>query len=222
LLVRCGSAAPRLRSTSSSAGRGAAFQYCRMVGGLSVTSLMFDSDEPAALGTIQFLPARVATYADLLTPQILAEFGSRLAVIDRGLGDPMNRAHIVDIEQGAHTVASGSAAIKAWHAEGRQFLTVYVNRGNWDAVLAACLPVRPYSWVATLDGTLNPNGKFPHLTQFASESALGLHADVSVVWDEGWLPQHQAPNPVALSALRGGITSLGSIAAQMNQAIAGL
>jgi hypothetical protein len=190
-----------------------------MVGGLSVTSLMFDSDEPALLGTIQFLPARVATYADLLTPAIVTQFGSRLAVIDRGLGDPMKRAHIVDIEQGAHTVASGSAAIKAWHTEGRQFLTVYVNRDNWDAVLAACLPVHPYSWVATLDGTLNPNGRFPHLTQFASESALGLHADVSVVWDEGWLPQGRMEDPAVVSALKGQVASLQTLSAQMEQAV---
>lgn len=184
-----------------------------------MTSLMFDSDDPAALGTIQMVPARLATYADLLTPQILAEFGSRLAVIDRGLGDPMNRAHIVDVEQGADTIASGAEKIKAWHAEGRQYLTVYVNRDNWDAVLAACLPVHPYSWVATLDGTLNPNGRFPHLTQFAGEDKLGLHADVSVVWDEGWLPQGRLETAAAVSDLHTKAATLEQLAASISHSV---
>lgn len=184
-----------------------------------MTSLMFDSDDPAALETIQMVPARVATYADLLTPQIAAKFGSRLAVIDRGLGDPMNRAHIVDIEPGAHSVGSGAAAIKAWHAEGRQYLTVYVNRDNWDAVLAACLPVRPYSWVATLDGTLNPNGKFPHLTQFAGEDKLGLHADVSVVWDEGWLPQPRPVTDASLAVVRDAIAAVSTSVIRLSSVV---
>lgn len=184
-----------------------------------MTTLMFDSDDPAALGTIQMVPARVATYADILTPAIVAQFGSRLAVIDRGLGDPLGRAHIVDIEPGAHSVESGAAAIKEWHNQGRQFLTVYVNRDNWDAVLAACLPVRPYSWVATLDGTLNPNGKFPHLTQFAGEQQLGMHADVSVVWDEGWLLQGRLENAAAVSDLHTKAATLEQLAASISHSV---
>lgn len=181
--------------------------------------MMFDSDDPVMLGTIQFVPARLATYADLLTPQIVAEYGSRLAVIDRGLGDPMNRAHIVDIEQGADTIEAGAAKIKAWHAEGRPFPTVYVNRGNWEPVLAACLPVVPWQWVATLDGTLNPNGRFPHLTQFAGEGALGLHADVSVVWDEDWLPQGRLENAAAVSDLRTKSATLEQLAASISHSV---
>lgn len=184
-----------------------------------MTSLMFDSDDPAALGTIQMVPARVATYADLLTPQIAAQFGSRLAVIDRGLGDPMNRAHIVDIEPGALSVGAGATRIHQWAAEGRRYLTVYVNRDNWDQVLAACMPVRPYSWVATLDGTLNPGGKFPHLTQFAGEDKLGMHADVSVVWDEGWLPQGRLESAAAISDLQTKAATLEQLAASITHSL---
>lgn len=187
-----------------------------------MTSLMFDSDRPADLATIQMVPARVATYADLLTPAIVAQFGPRLAVIDRGLGDPMNRAHIVDVERGALSTASGVARIKQWANEGRRYLTVYVNRGNWDEVAQACLPVRPFMWVATLDGTLNPNGKFPHLTQFASESMLGLHADVSVVWDEDWLPQTQQVRPDIVTRTQAAANQLVSLAATIETLARGL
>lgn len=183
---------------------------------------MFDSDDPAVLETIQFVPARVATYADLLTSAIVAKFGARLAVIDRGLGDPMNRAHIVDIESGALSLASGAARIKQWANEGRRFLTVYVNRGNWDQVLSACLPVRPYAWVATLDGTLNPSGKFPHLTQFAGEGQLGLHADVSVVWDEGWLPQTQLVKPDIVTRTQAAADQLVTLAGTLQALTKGL
>jgi len=187
-----------------------------------VTSLMFDSDRPADLATIQFVPARVATYADLLTPALVAQFGPRLAVIDRGLGDPMNRAHIVDVESGALSVASGAARIKQWANEGRRYLTVYVNRSGWDQAEAACLPVRPYMWIATLDGTLNPKGKFPHLTQFAGENMLGLHADVSVVWDEGWLPQTQLVKPEIVTRTQAAANQLVSLAATIETLARGL
>lgn len=183
---------------------------------------MFDSDDPAVLETIQFVPARVATYADLLTPSIVAKFGPRLAVIDRGLGDPMNRAHIVDIEPGALSVGAGATRIHQWAAEGRPFPTVYVNRENWDQVLAACLPVRPYAWVATLDGTLNPNGTFPHLTQFAGADKLGLHADVSVVWDEGWLPQTQLVKPDVVTRTQAAADQLVTLSATIKALSDGL
>ena len=183
---------------------------------------MFDSDDPNALGTIQFVPARVATYADLLNEGIVSRFGSRLAVIDRGLGDPMNLAHIVDIESGVLSVSSGASRIKQWAGEGRKYPTVYVNRTNWDEVMAACLPVRPYEWVATLDGTLNPNGRFPHITQFAGERQLGLHADVSVVWDEGWLPQPRPVDRNRLTELSNQADRLESLAADLATAITGL
>jgi hypothetical protein len=183
---------------------------------------MFDSDQPDVLGSIQLVPARVATYADLLMPEIVTRFGSRLAVIDRGLGDPMQKAHIVDIESVAYTVESGAALIKEWVKKGRLFPTVYVNRDNWAAVMQACLPVKPYEWVATLDGSLQPNGRFPHLTQFAGEQALGLHADVSVVWDEGWLPQGHVSNPRVVAAIRNQVASLQTLSAAMEQVALGL
>lgn len=173
---------------------------------------MFDSDNPAVLADGLFAGCRVATYADLLTPAIVARFGVRLVVIDRGHGDPMNLAHVVDIESGADTVASGAEKIKQWNSEGRGHLAVYVNRSTLAAVLSACLPVRPYQWLATLDGTLDPNGGWPTAVQFAGEAAIGKHVDVSIVYDETWVPVPQPANPTTVHNLQSDAHALVSLA----------
>lgn len=148
---------------------------------------MFDSDDPAVLELPIFNDSRVATYADLLTPQIVAKFGRRLAVIDRGHGDPMNRAHIADVERGVLSIEQGAAKIKQWVAEHRPYVTAYVNRSNRDAMKAALGPVGPYWWVATLDGTMNVGDSYTAMVQFAPEASIGLHVDISVVYHTGWL-----------------------------------
>lgn len=165
-----------------------------------VTSFMFDSDDPAVLSNPLFAGCRVATYADLMTPAIVSEFGGRLVVIDRGHGDPMNLAHVVDIESGADSIAAGAATIKRWNSEGRGHVAAYCDRADWDAVLSACLPVKPYMWIATLDGTLDPDGKWPSAVQFDGDTTIGIHVDVSVVYDESWVP---LPRPADPSIVRG-------------------
>ena len=147
---------------------------------------MFDSDDPAVLELPIFNDSRVATYADLVTPALVAKFGRRLAVIDRGHGDPLNLATIVDVERGALTIEQGAAKIKGWVAEHRPYVTAYVNRSNRDAMKAALGGVDPFWWVATLDGTMNVQDSYTALVQFAGEAAIGLHVDVSVVYHTGW------------------------------------
>lgn len=147
---------------------------------------MFDSDDPAVLELPIFNDSRVATYADLITPAIVAKFGRRLAVIDRGHGDPMNLAHIVDVESGALTIEQGAAKIRQWVAEHRPWPTAYVNRSNRAPMKAALGSVDPYWWVATLDGTMNVDDSYTALVQFAGEDKIGLHVDVSVVYHTGW------------------------------------
>ena len=148
---------------------------------------MFDSDDPAVLELPIFNDSRVATYADLLTPQIVAKFGRRLAVIDRGHGDPMNRAHIVDVERGVLSIEQGAAKVKTWVAEHRPYVTAYVNRSNRPAMKAALGSIDPFWWEATLDGTMNVQDSYTAMVQFAGESAIGLHVDVSIVYHTGWL-----------------------------------
>lgn len=187
-----------------------------------MASLMFDSDNPAVLADAKFAGCRVATYADLLTPELVAQFAGRLVVIDRGHGDPMNLAHVADIESGAFTVETGAAKIKEWNSEGRGHVAGYCSRSDWSAVLAACLPVKPYMWLATLDGTLDPDGQYPSAVQFDGEAAIGLHVDVSAIWDENWVPISQPASPAEIARLTGLVGSLVSLAGEVQSAVKAL
>ena len=155
-----------------------------------MTRIMFDSDQPGLL----IAPARagtlVACYADLATPALIAELGRYGVWIDRGLGDPHNVATVADIEPGADSIASGVSKLRLWNAEHRPDPTAYHDRGIWDAVETAAAGIPHKTWVATLDGTLVPNGQRPAAVQFAGDTVTGFHADVSVVWDDSW---HRVP-----------------------------
>jgi hypothetical protein len=162
---------------------------------------MFDSDDTTIIAGPHCAGARVATYADLMTPALAANLRGRLAVIDRGTGDPMKLAHIADIESGALTVAEGAARVRQWHAEGRTFPTVYCDRNDWPAVTAALTGVPHSTWIATLDGTLLPDGKRPDIVQAFGAAAIGFHADMSIVWNDAWLPVRPAVTWTQVSEL---------------------
>lgn len=173
-----------------------------------MASLMFDSDQPIVLSDPRFASCRVATYADLLTPSLVTVFGPRLVVIDRGRGDPLGLAHVADIEPGALSVSAGADLIRQWTEQGRQYITAYHDRAEWAAVAAAVAPLQPWNWVATLDGSLNPDGRYPAVVQFASEVKVGIHVDVSLVWNDTWRPL-----PAGLSP--GLVTQLESLTGQV-------
>lgn len=168
----------------------------------AVTSFMFDSDQPQALADPRFAGCRVATYADLMTAQLAAQFAGRLVVIDRGYGDPMGLATVADCEPALLSVAATVDKVHQWTREGRQYITVYHDRALWAELDAALGTIRPWNWVATLDGTMNPEGRYPAAVQIADESKIGMHVDVSVVWQEAWHPMPAAPEAAQLAALK--------------------
>lgn len=163
--------------------------------------LMLDTDNTALLASPAFTGCRVATYADLVTPQLLTAFLGRLVVIDRGRGDPHNVATVADIETDLLTVAQGVQKIKQWNTEHRPFPTAYCDRNTWPTVDQALAGVPHYDWIATLDGTLLPLGKRPAVVQFVGEAGLGFHADMSIVWDETWHPIRPAVSWASVAAL---------------------
>lgn len=181
---------------------------------------MFDSDDPQVLKDPMFNNQRVATYADLLTPELVAYFGSRLAVIDRGHGDPLNRAHIVDVETGALSIPEGAAKMKTWAAEGRQFVTGYVNRGNRDELSAEVGAIKHSLWVATLDGTMDVGDSYTAMVQFAGEAAIGKHVDVSILFHDWWLPVGKVITTTDAEALMTAVAGLTSAVAKVNSAAA--
>lgn len=164
--------------------------------------LMIDSDTPGVLLEPRFGGMLVATYADIITPELVAQLGERLVVIDRGHGDPFNKATVADCEPGLLTVEESVARVRTWDAENRPYPTIYHDRVQWAAVNEAAKGLNVHHWVATLDGTLVPSGYYMAVVQFAGENKLGFHADMSIVWDDGWHPQHSAVPAAELALLR--------------------
>lgn len=155
-------------------------------------ALLFDSDNPHDLLVPYLAGCRVATYADLMTPDLVKQFGPRLIVIDRGHGDPLGLATVADIEPGLLTVAQGVAKVRQWLNERRPGPAAYHDRADWAAVASGLAGTTARHWVSTLDGTCSPNGQRPAAVQILGEAKLGFHADVSIVWDDTWHPV-QAP-----------------------------
>jgi hypothetical protein len=166
--------------------------------------VLFDSDEPAVLLQASLAGARVATYADLANPTLVKELGARCIWIDRGHGDPLGIASVVDIEPGLYTVAAGVAKVKQMIAEKRPGPAVYHDRNDWPAITSALAGAQVRHWVATLDGTCLPLAQRPAAVQILGAKQVGFHADLSIVWDDTWhplAPPMLPPDVVKLQAL---------------------
>ena len=161
--------------------------------------VMLDTDTPLMLKP---LAAILATYADLIDAAQLAQLEvawGQVVLIDRGLGDPLGKASVIDVE--AH--ARGAAAVPGWydakHAAGVKHPTVYADRSTMPAVDTAA-GARPISrWYATLDGTAFGPGHTPGIApaaiQILGAAQLGYHADLSLVFEDGWNPAPAAAAP---------------------------
>lgn len=167
-----------------------------------VSGLMFDSDDVVVLASAEFANCRIATYADLVNPKIYAAAEGRMKVIDRGLGDPHNLATIADIEPGCLTVDAGTARIRQWVSEGRQQPTAYHDRAEWAEVKAKLAGVSYFTWVATLDGTAAPDGIRPDVVQILDATKVGLHVDMSIVWNDHWHPLPAGPTLAQVNNLK--------------------
>jgi hypothetical protein len=150
---------------------------------------MFDSDNPDVLaemhrtGELQL----AATYADLVTPALAAQFGHDLLVIDRGQGDPHGLATCADFERGALTAIHAGAWWDEHHDRGD--LTVYANRDTMPALIRALGPHRPaWRWWATLDGTMRIDRNPGAMVQFAGTDMTGFHADATIIYNPRWRP----------------------------------
>lgn len=183
---------------------------------------MFDTDTPELLLQPEFAGCRVATYADLVTPALYKELHDRLVVIERGMGDPMHLATVADIEPGALTVQAGADLLHAWKQQGRPSVTAYHDRSLQAAVDQATAGLGICNWVATLDGTLLPDGRSRAVVQFAGEKMLGFHADLSIVWDDSWHPLPAAPSPHAVDAVKLTMSTLSSTVHALQVAISAL
>lgn len=167
-----------------------------------MAGLLVDTDEPAVLASPQFDGCLVATYADILTTELIAGYGPRLVVIDRGLGDPHHMATVADVEPGALSIAQAAERVKVWNAAGVAFPTVYHDRAIDAEMTAALGTERCFRWIATLDGTLVPDVPRHDVVQFAGAATVGLHADLSIVWNLAWHPQAAGPTAGAIRQVK--------------------
>ena len=146
-----------------------------------------DSDDLSQLFPADF----VRTYSDLIRntgdlAALRARFpDSVVELIDRGLGDPTGAATIANIEPGALTAAEGADRIRAWHAEGRPDLIAYCDQALIANVVAACRDLSYWHWIAAW-GQLVIAGHPSAQVQFANAGMLGLHADLTIIWNPAY------------------------------------
>jgi hypothetical protein len=175
-----------------------------------MVNVMFDSDDVTVLGGAEFAGCRIATYADLVNPKMYAAADGRMKVIHRGLGDPHGLATIADIEPGCLSVDSGTTLIRQWISEGRHQPTAYHSRNDWAEVDAKLQGAAYHTWVATLDGTCSPDGRRPDAVQILDAAKVGLHVDMSVIWNDRWFPLPSGPTEAQVTALKAAYLSFQS------------
>jgi hypothetical protein len=179
-----------------------------------------DSDMPGDMtGNVDFL----LTYSDLVTDPAGYERqrpAQQVVYIDRGLGDPDNKATIIDIERGALTVEHLPDWYDAKVRARLPFLTYYCNRSTIASVMAVMGGRHMYRWIATLDGTVAVAGftpmQSPDLVQILPASSIGIHADLSLILCETWRPTMPASRVThALLQLQDAARAIAPVAAQI-------
>jgi hypothetical protein len=152
--------------------------------------VLLDSDDP---GVFPSGAQMVATYADLATPDLrdrLRAAHETVIWIDRGNGDPLHLATVIDVEAGLHAPRDAPGWYDRRRQAGARNLTVYCTRNGLPAVNAAMGDRSFYRWIATLDGTLHIKGfsplSGPAAVQFAGAGQAGIHVDVSLVFNDNW------------------------------------
>lgn len=152
-----------------------------------------DSDRLDIIMACNGLAPILLTYSDLVPVfEVLQSklTHSKLVLIDRGLGDPSGQASVADIETGLMKPADFPGWLDKKHAAGIDDLTSYCNRSTLPEVDNAAAGKTFYRWVATLDGTCSISG-FPSLrgpaaVQILPAASVGIHADLSLVFEDQW------------------------------------
>lgn len=164
-----------------------------------------DSDQLNQFGTsVNF----VLVYSDLVADPAAFEReypNKQVVYIDRGTGDPGDKASIIDVEKGAYDPSHVAAWYDRKASAHVAYLTYYVNRSNLRTVENNLQGRRMYRWVATLDGTLAIEGfaplSGPDLVQALPAASIGIHADFSLVMNPGWHPSPEDPKLAQMTTI---------------------
>lgn len=105
-------------------------------------------------------------------------------------GANADRANLLDVETGDATPATANLWVQSWHVLKRPGLApVYVNRGNEQAVIAACksggqvLGTHFGLIISTLDGTIIPPATGIIGCQVKGANLTGGDWDMSLIYD---------------------------------------
>lgn len=139
------------------------------------------------------------TYSDLFPTRaelVMFEMkhpNSKVVLIDRGLGDPTGLASVADVERLALTLPQLRQWFERKKAAMVRFLTAYSDRNTLPGVETVLSGLRPWHWVATLDGTvyvpeLAAPLERPGLVQCFSAAQLGVPCDGSLILNDAWHP----------------------------------
>lgn len=139
------------------------------------------------------------TYSDLFPTRaelVMFEMkhpDSQVVLIDRGLGDPTGLASVADVERLAFTLADLRRWFERKKAAAVRFLTAYSDRNTLPSVDTVLAGLRPWHWVATLDGTVDIPSlaaplERPGLVQCFSAAMLGVPCDGSLILNDAWHP----------------------------------
>jgi|SRR5215831_14964453 len=192
--------------------------------------VMLDTDDSAQLTATPIRAAILATYADQVDAGVLADLKRswpQVVLIDRGMGDPLGRASVIDVEKGARLPGDVPAWISHQRARGIKYLTVYANRSTMPSVdsVMAGHGAGFYRWYATDDGTAHIAGYRPGLTpaavQIAGADSLGFHADLSLAFEDQWHPAPAAAPPPAAAWVAQAVALAASVQAD-SHTLAGL
>ena len=152
--------------------------------------VLLDSDNP---GVFPAGAQMVATYSDLATPALRDSLNAAhdtVIWIDRGRGDALHLATVIDVEDHLHAPEDAPGWYDRRRQAGAHNLTVYCTRNGLPGVNAAMGNRSFFRWIATLDGTLHIKGFSPlcapAAVQFADEKHAGIHVDVSLVYNDNW------------------------------------
>lgn len=147
-------------------------------------------------------------YADLLGGRALAQLqarfpGSVIVPIDRGLGDPLGLAGIIDVERFARTPADAPVWFDKQHAAGFQYLTVYASLDKMAEVAKRMGDRKWWRFYAYWQGGLHVAGHTDAMIQFASGAELGAPCDLTLVHNDRWHPQRGGVSPQAMAVAAG-------------------
>jgi hypothetical protein len=153
--------------------------------------VMFDSTTPHAIPANAEMVAGYVDGAYRWTDADWARFPHAQQVRITVTADH-SRGNCLDVESGDATPSQAPGWIRARHAAGVNYVTIYCNRSTLAAVDKACQGLSYYRWIATLDGTLHIPGftplETPAAVQFANSRMAGANVDVSLVWEDKWHP----------------------------------